>query len=1514
VLKLKDFDGEIEDVQAQLDKLQAMKFELAVYNDQADLLEGLNGENISGHTVKEIKSFLEEFHRRIIELNEGYNLLNAVLGSLKVELHSEKRKNFLLEDELSSKQKFCEQLEKEIGAVRSSLEKLEWEHQKNLEQIDSSNNLLARLFKDEERYIEKIDKIRKDKQQLSDKLNDQRNFVTDLLRVIEKELESSNKHIFSSGDVDSVGGGNSVKSNVEVLRRHFRNLIVFSDSLADDVEKKSKEAAELKDNVLSLEAKLVEANNKYRALSARYDKQKIDFTAANLRYRSLASEIRELRAVGEESLQLFSKDQLFWQDPLLKVLQWVPLPSGYLAKKLTRLAKKHYSSDPAGTLLLASLAYALHPKIFRKKWYGFALAKAGFTKKAYAVLEGLATQLEFSDSESRVYLELAALHATNSEVGDKLSLATTPVEHIANRLTTDSPIAELKVACILDEFTFQSFFSEAGFYQLTPTRWQDEIEAILPDFLFVESAWRGKDDLWGGKVGHNSKEIRGLLEWCNTNQVPTLFWNKEDPVHFTSFLTTAAQFDYVFTTDIDCVARYKNVLGHGRVYFLPFACQPEIHNPIEKYQRKDAFCFAGAYYARYPERIADLENFVEALPNIKPLEIYDRNFGKSDAAYMFPEKYQRYIVGSLPVEEIDKAYKGYNYAINLNSIKHSQSMFARRVFELLASNTITLSNYSRGIEILFGDLVFCSDSGAQLAKQFASETANESSVKKRKLAALRKVLSEHTYEHRLAYMVSKISDIQPIASVPSVLVFAKAVNTQSLNAVMAAFHRQTAKNIDLAVVVDDELDTKRYKDSGVHWLDEKAVENKALSVLAEGYAFIATFVDTDYYGPNYILDFQLATKYSQAAAFGKVSHFTHDERGVSVVDRGNAYYLSEHFRVRSSVFRLDGVESCKVNAWLNSPDEVIRCKNGLSIDEFNYCCNGLDASGNVITEVSEVVDDMNCNVGFAFAELAARADSFVSETNLLREGVAQHSYEGEKLKALFPKPKVPAIRYVVDGEKWLIKSSLEPEKHEYIYQLSLKPLADFGFRDCIPLHLAVGAGLNIRLVVLFFDECKERISHVILPANQNHSVEVPENAALLRIGFRIYDSGEASINGLYFSHLKSQPVNLLSASQHLVLTNHYPSYDDLYRNGFLHRRVAAYQESGLALDVFRLMPDLATTFHEFQGVTCITGPQEQLDAALAQGFYKNVLVHFMDQSMWAVLKNYVEKLNIIVWVHGAEIQPFHRRTFNYESEDQRKNAIVQSDKRMAFWRGILRDPPPKLKLVFVSKYFAEEVMADLGFRIPESQYTIIHNPIDTQLFSFTTKPPIQRKKVLSIRPYASKKYANDLSVKMVQALANKHWFKDVEFRFIGDGPLFDEVLEPLQQYSNVILEKRFLAQEEMAKLHKEYGVFLSPTRMDSQGVSRDEAMSSGLVPITNAVTAIPEFVDESCGILADGEDYEAMARGLEKLVLDEKLFLKMSWAASQRVASQTSFDHTLNREIQLICGTENVVEVDHECG
>ena len=112
------------------------------------------------------------------------------------------------------------------------------------------------------------------------------------------------------------------------------------------------------------------------------------------------------------------------------------------------------------------------------------------------------------------------------------------------------------------------------------------------------------------------------------------------------------------------------------------------------------------------------------------------------------------------------------------------------------------------------------------------------------------------------------------------------------------------------------------------------------------------------------------------------------------------------------------------------------------------------------------------------------------------------------------------------------------------------------------------------------------------------------------------------------------------------------------------------------------------------------------------------------------------------------------------------------------------------------------------------------------MFTYIKKSPEQRKKILSIRPYASKIYANDLMVKVIQKLSKENFFGELQFLIIGDGVLFDKTVAPLRKISNVEIRKTFLRQSEIVELYHEFGMVLIPSRGDTQGVSRDEAIEA----------------------------------------------------------------------------------------
>lgn len=166
------------------------------------------------------------------------------------------------------------------------------------------------------------------------------------------------------------------------------------------------------------------------------------------------------------------------------------------------------------------------------------------------------------------------------------------------------------------------------------------------------------------------------------------------------------------------------------------------------------------------------------------------------------------------------------------------------------------------------------------------------------------------------------------------------------------------------------------------------------------------------------------------------------------------------------------------------------------------------------------------------------------------------------------------------------------------------------------------------------------------------------------------------------------------------------------------------------------------------------------------------------------------------------------------------------------------------------------------------------------------------------------KYGADMAVDIIRSALTSAYGSQVSATIIGDGEHFHLFEDAFGNDARVEIDRRFASQTEIASLHKEHGIFIVPTRLDSQGVSRDEAMSSGLVPVTNSVTAIPEFVDSSCALLGEGERSDQMYEELLKVFESPQLFLDMSEAAAARVRSQSGPANTVVKEIDLIQGKE----------
>lgn len=1056
------------------------------------------------------------------------------------------------------------------------------------------------------------------------------------------------------------------------------------------------------------------------------------------------------------------------------------------------------------------------------------------------------------------------------------------------RLETPTSAGKTRVAAIMDEFTVHSFAPECDLLELSLGNYLQELEDFVPSLIFLESAWRGKENEWGNKVAQTAAPVRAIIEWANSRGVKVVLWNKEDPVHYSTFLNTAKLVDHVFTTDIDCVQKYKGDLGHDQVHFLPFACQPYLHNPLELYQRDSGLCFAGAYYRRYPERTKDLESFMAKIPNYKTIEIFDRNFGKTDEQYAFPEDYQEYIVGTLSSSEIDLAYKGYDFSVNLNSVKESQSMFARRVYELLASNTTVVSNYSRGLELMFGGIPVISDSGNAVVDQLRS-ASDAYGDRKRRLAGLRKVMSEHTYAHRLAYILNVTGVHASSSLLSSVEVFGLVTREADIHALRKSAARQVGVEAKLRLFTSNLGLAERFPE--VDSVSE--LQGLSMSDASSPGSCVSIMHASDYYGPNYLLDLALAGRYSSASVVGKATHFKFGRKGVTTVGSSLAYTAAQVLPVRSSlVLDPSAIGVPLLDCLVDAGSATYSCPSMLQIEIFDYC----RAGAKLKPEHAETVNGTWSDIGISLLDLNVVADS-ISAPDV--GGDSEHSLTGKDMQKLFVTTSRPGFESWVSDEAWNFESTLEDGKHDYIYAAELLDLGKLATSGNLDFHFECDPGLNLQVAIIFYDSSNSKISGLVRAANQNHTLEIPNDAASVKLGLRVFASGSSAIRRLHWKHKNLKPEFVASRTKNLVVTNRYPSSDDLYKNGFVHTRVRRYVQAGVPTEVFVLDEGNSLRFREFEGVSVITGNSETLETFLAQGNHQSISIHFVTESMWAAVRQLEHRPKVAIWAHGADIQSWSRRAFLHDNTAALEAAKSASESRMSLWRSIFTETPDHVKVVFVSDWLHRTASEDL--EIDSSKHAvIIHNPINTTRFSYAKKPVEQRLKVLSIRPYASSVYANDLTVNAILLLADDPLFQEMEFRLVGDGPLFDELTKPLEGFENVILDKRFLTQDEIAEMHREYGVFLCPSRMDTQGVSRDEAMASGLVPVTTSVAAIPEFADEGCAELVGPESPAELAAALSRLVHSPRTFRRKSRAAASRVRRQSDASIVIPQELAVL--------------
>lgn len=452
---------------------------------------------------------------------------------------------------------------------------------------------------------------------------------------------------------------------------------------------------------------------------------------------------------------------------------------------------------------------------------------------------------------------------------------------------------------IMDEFTSGCFEQDLNLIQARPDNWFALAEKYKPEFFFIESAWKGNYGSWQYRVADYTnkpgQEIAHICQYAREKGIPTIFWNKEDPVHHDKFMCSAKLVEYIFTTDANMTNSYHEKTGNHNVFALPFAAQPALHKPAPLAGRKQAICFAGSWYGgRHADREEAMSWLLQAAKKHN-LDIFDRNYGTSN--FPFPEEFQNCIKGSLPYKALCNEYNRYRVFLNVNSVIDSPTMFSRRVFELMACGTPIVSTYAKGIESIFNsDAVWLVNSKEEAEEALLTLMTDDAEWRRRSLAGIREVFSQHTYAHRINYIFECLGHKTRIPTEPAVLLMANAYNHDDIENLVYFANNQDYRCFKIAIECkDNTLFVSRHHSEHIVMLKS----SETLSWLYQqktSYILAGWISPKNNYGEHYLRDLVNASIYEpEAVGWAKVQDQDHFSYGGTTKQSAILWTVSEFF-------------------------------------------------------------------------------------------------------------------------------------------------------------------------------------------------------------------------------------------------------------------------------------------------------------------------------------------------------------------------------------------------------------------------------------------------------------------------------------------------------------------------------------------------------------------------------------------------------------------------------------------
>ncbi|MET3698899.1 spore maturation protein CgeB [Bacillus oleivorans] len=276
----------------------------------------------------------------------------------------------------------------------------------------------------------------------------------------------------------------------------------------------------------------------------------------------------------------------------------------------------------------------------------------------------------------------------------------------------------------------------------------------------IETINRLNPELVLSIVGH--KMDPKLIKFIKKREMNLCIWLTEDPFYMDYSMKIIEDYDFIFTVDLGAFEFYKKMFPNKHIFHLPLGTDPSIYYP-EPADKLFDLCLVGY---PYPERI-DLVNHIlkttsysiilagplwkgviRNINNLKKMNIIGKWIEPSTVREIFNRS-----------KIILNPHRSSQFAKNKNTLNIESKSINNRTFDIAACGGFQLISDKPDIEQHFDhpcEMVSFSneDNCIDLIHHFISDEKKRNDYSHH---AHRRVLNNHTFLHRIQFMINQIN-------------------------------------------------------------------------------------------------------------------------------------------------------------------------------------------------------------------------------------------------------------------------------------------------------------------------------------------------------------------------------------------------------------------------------------------------------------------------------------------------------------------------------------------------------------------------------------------------------------------------------------------------------------------------------------------------------------------------------------------------------------------------------------